>query len=510
MNRGGNHPATAEKPDGGDSAAPLEERRLSLGEVRRRAVTGAAVDVMRGFGVRLLGLVGTLVLARLLTPHDFGIIAVGVTFVTFANFFADGGIGAGLIRRIDPPAQADLRALLAFQLGLSTALAVGISVVMLPFGEMGQVTALMMIALPLTALRAPGVIMLERQLSYRALALVEIVETILYYGSAIVLVIYGLGIWGLACASVVRALTGSIVLLLLVPSARLIPYPSWAKVRPLLRFGFQIQAVGVTNLLRDQGTNLVIAVVAGVSALGVWSIAFRIVQIPLVFLSSLWRVSYPGMSRLVAEEREVGETIERIVAVVAVFSGLMLAPLVAATPAWVPALLGDQWTEAVPVIPPACLHLMVIGPISVALIGYLWALGEASAVLRATVVGIPLMAAVMIPLLFVIGAPAVGFGWLASAIGEATVLILAARKHAEFSIKPHLFPPTILAVLAASIGWFVSSEAGTTLIGGAAGGAFAVAVYILGLWIWHRSDLIDSVHLSVRGLRNALRTSAVT
>src|SRR5512132_268668 len=114
MNRVGNHPATAEKPDCDDSAAPLEERRLSLGEVRRRAVTGAAVDVMRGFGVRLLGLVGTLVLARLLTPHDFGIIAVGVTFVTFANFFADGGIGAGLIRRIDPPAQADLRALLAF------------------------------------------------------------------------------------------------------------------------------------------------------------------------------------------------------------------------------------------------------------------------------------------------------------------------------------------------------------------------------------------------------------
>ena len=83
-------------------------------------------------------------------------------------------------------------------------------------------------------------------------------------------------------------------------------------------------------------------------------------------------------------------------------------------------------------IPPASLHLMVIGPISVAVMGYLFAVGDASAVLRSTLVGFPLMFAVMIPLLMVIGVPAVGYGWLAWGIGEGTVLVLSARKHIQF------------------------------------------------------------------------------
>ena len=67
-------------------------------------------------GVRIVRAVGTLILARLLTPYDFGVIAFGATLVVFANFLADGGIGAGLVRRIKPPERRELRALLGFQL----------------------------------------------------------------------------------------------------------------------------------------------------------------------------------------------------------------------------------------------------------------------------------------------------------------------------------------------------------------------------------------------------------
>ena len=68
--------------------------------------------------MKCLGLVGLLVLARMLSPTDFGVVAFGTTFVTFANFLADGGIGNALIRRVEPPERADLKALLGFQLRL--------------------------------------------------------------------------------------------------------------------------------------------------------------------------------------------------------------------------------------------------------------------------------------------------------------------------------------------------------------------------------------------------------
>ena len=60
---------------------------------------------------------------------------------------------------------------------------------------------------------------------------------------------------------------------------------------------------------------------AGVPALGVWNVANRILQVPFLLLSSLWRVSFPGMSRLVEARENVGQTIQRVVAMVAVAAG---------------------------------------------------------------------------------------------------------------------------------------------------------------------------------------------
>jgi O-antigen/teichoic acid export membrane protein len=500
---------TAEATRSDSRAAASAHEELSVQEVRQRAVTGAAVDMLRGFGVRFIALIGTLVLARLLTPYDFGAIAIGTIFVTVGQFLADGGIGVGLIRRVDPPARADLRALLGFQLGFSTALAaVVIAVMLVFFGELGQVTAIMMIGLPLTAMRAPCVVVLERQLRYKPLALSDLVETVGYYALAIALVSVGWGVWGLASAGVVRALIGTTVLLSLVPSARVFPSLSWARIHPLLKFGMQFQAVGIVNWLRDLGTNAAIAILGGVSALGIWSVAYRILQIPLVFLMSVWRVSFPAMSKLVAAGENVGPTLERALAVTAVLSGVILAPLVAATPAWVPSLLGTQWDDAVAVIPPASLHLMVIGPISVAVMGYLFAVGDASAVLRSTLIAFPLMFVVMLPLLPEIGAAAVGYGWIAWGIGEGTVLVVSARKHADFRIGPSLLPPTLCAVAGASLGWFVADKVGMTVAGGLAGALLAFAVYLLSLWVVHRSCLLDAIRLSVRGARHVLKTPA--
>ncbi len=159
------------------------------------------------------------------------------------------------------------------------------------------------------------------------------------------------------------------------------------------------------------------------------------------------------------------------------------------------------------VIPPASLHLMIVGPLSVALIGFLWAVGDASAVLRATLVGLPLMAIVMIPLLITIGVSAVGFGWLAFGVGEGTVLIRSARRHAEFRIRPGLVPPTIAAVGEPRRAGWSSSAVGTTFLGGMVGALLATAMYLLALWVWHRRSLLDVLQLGLRGLRQAFATS---
>jgi O-antigen/teichoic acid export membrane protein len=482
--------------------------QLTTTDVRRRAVIGAVVDALRGIGIRVVGLLGTAVTARLLTPYDFGLVAFGATILTFGSFLSDGGVGTALIRRPEPPAKSELQALLAFQLGLNVLLVAVTTIVMLPFGLLGEVTTVVVFSLPFGALRAPSYIIYERRLNYRPMAIVELVETSAYYVWAIVTISMGWGVWGLATAAVVRAVLGSTLLLVFLPEGRVLPVPSFTKIRALLGFGFRYQAVGLLQLLRDQGVNVAVALVGGVAVLGLWSVAWRILQIPYSFFVALWRVSFPGMSRLVAAGEDVSNTIERVIALVAIGTGVLVAPLAASASAWVHVLIGAKWAGAASAIPPSCLAMVFGVPISVALAGYLWAIGAASIPLRATLVGIPAMAVILLPLLPLIGVVAVGLAYIASALVESVFFVYGARRTVSFKIGNRLAIPVFLATVSASCGWLVARWIGPDLAGGLASSAVAVGVYLGGLAVFHRADLIDAITLVARGLRGSIALPA--
>ena len=476
--------------------------------MRHRAVTGAVVDALRGIGVRLVGLVGTLVTARLLAPYDFGLVAIGATVLIFASLLDDGGIGTALIRRPEPPMKAELQALVAFQFGLELLLVVAIALVMLPFGVLGRVTTVMVASLPLSAFRAPAAILYERRLDYRPLAIVNIVETTVYYVWAITMICMGWGVWGLATAVPVRGLAGLGLLLWFQPQGRISPRPSWKKVRGLLGFGIRYQAVGLLEMLRDQGVNIAIACFGGVALLGLWGVAWRIIQMPVSLFAALWRVSFPGMSRLVANKEELGSTIERVIALVAIGTGVLVVPLAASASAWIHVLIGAQWSNAASAIPPACCAMMFGVPISVALAGYLWAIGAASAPLRATAVGIPATLLLLVPLLPVLGVAAAGIAYIASALVECVYFVSAARRTTTFRIGTRLAIPVVLAIVSASCGWIVARSIGPDLAGALSSSAVAVGVFVGGLAAVHRADLADACTLVRRGSRGVFATPA--
>ena len=498
----------ATEDQGGTEDQGATDDQLSARDVRHRAVTGAVVDVMRAIGVRVVGVLGTLVVARLVTPYDLGLIAFGVTLVTFGDFLSDGGIGTALIRRPEPPTKSELQALVAFQLGLDLILVIGVGLVMLPLGLIGDVTTIIVASLPLGAFRVSSSILYERQLNYRPMAVVEVVETSVYYVWAIATIGIGWGVLGLASAFVVRELVGSTLLLILLPEGRVAPVPSWTKVRALLGFGIRYQAVALGHMLRDQGVNLALATFGGVATLGLWSVAWRILQIPISLFAALWRVSFPGMSRLVTAKEDMGSTIERVIALVAIGTGLLVAPLAASAWAWIYVLIGPQWATAASAIPPACFAMMFGVPISVALSGYLWAIGSASVPLRATFLGIPAVALVLIPLLPVIGVASAGFAYIASALVESLFFVYAGRRTATFRLGTRLAIPVLLGTVSALCGWLVARWIGPNVLGALASSAVAMGIFVGGLAAVHRTDLADAWTLIARGLRGAVASPA--
>ena len=481
---------------------------MTTKEVKRRAVVGAVVDAMRAGIVRLLGVAGTVVIARLVGAYDLGLIAVGTTMFAFASFLDDGGVGITLLRREEPPTKAEYQALLAFQLAVDTLIVVMVGLVMLPFGEMGRVTTIIACALPLGAFRAVAYIIFERQLSYKPMAMAEIVDTVVYYTWSIVTVSLGWGVWGLATAFVARELTGTLFILAVLPEGRMLPVPSWAKVRPLLRFGLQVQAVGLLHLMRDQGVNIVIGIVGGISVLGLWSVAWKVIQLPVSLIQALWRVSTPGMARLVAAGEDVGETIERVIALTAIGVGVLVVPLAASAGAWIYVLMGPKWEAAAAAIPPACFGMTFAVPISVALTGYLWAIGNSSTPMRATAIGVPVTLIVVAALEPVIGLAGVGIAYIANMVVESVIFVIAGRTTTSFALGGRLAVPVLLAFLAGACGLLVEHLVGRNLAGAFASASCSLGVFLCGLGLVHRVYLIDAWRLLGRGLRGAAASPA--
>ena len=195
----------------GSSTTP-QPRPESAATIRDRGAAGAVLLTIRAAGAQAVAFIGMLVLAHLLSPTTLGMVAFGTTIVTIGNFFADGGLGAALIRRGDHPTVDELRALLAVQLILAFVIALGVAVVGFQAGTTGAVTAIMAWSLPLLALRAPHAIALERALDYRPIAATEFAESLVFYGWAIAMVAAGWGVWGMASAAIARAVTGSVLM----------------------------------------------------------------------------------------------------------------------------------------------------------------------------------------------------------------------------------------------------------------------------------------------------------
>jgi len=477
---------------------------LSRSELKRRTSAGVFITASWGLVNLVVGFAGNLVIARMLLPRDFGLVAIGTTLMMFAIAVSEGGLGSGLIRRPEPPTSAELSTVLGLQFVLTGALGAGIAAAAFPFGEAGKIAAIMIAALPLTASQMPGRVVLARSMLYRRLAIVDVSALITYYAWAIAGVAAGFGVWALATASVARALTGSATMCRVSGLGFLRPRLRGARALwPLVRFGIRFQGVSMTMVVRDQTLNASTAAIAGVATLGVWSFVTRLMQVPLLFFESIWRVSFPAMSQILASKEDPAPTIERSVGVSAAGAGAMLATFAAAAPELVPFMFGGQWRSAGAVVPWACLALLVAGPISVSTVGYLYAAGEPGAVLQASLAYAAIWVGGGLALLPVVGLRGLGIGWLLGSLADAFLLARATVRLSAARFARPLVAPVAVAVASGAAGWLVTTSS-HGFGAGCAGGGIALGLDLVGLMLVRRALLVETVRLASRAVLAAV------
>jgi O-antigen/teichoic acid export membrane protein len=453
--------------------------------------------------VVLFGVGANIVLARLLVPRDFGLVALGSVLLVFGNQLANGGVGAALIRREREPTRRELEAVSAAQLALTGVLVLAVAAVAAPLGRDGLVVAAMVATLPITVLRTPSVVVLERRLRYRAIATADIVEALAFYASSLTAVGLGMGVWGIAVGMYVRAISGTAVMARIGPCGLVRPRWSWAIVRPLAAFGVKFQALSAVAILREQGLNVGVAAVAGVATLGIWNLVWRILQVPFMLFGTVTRVAYPAISALLAAGEDPRPVIERGVATLAVATGLFLTLIGGFAPA-LPELVGPGWEDVPETLLWSSMALALGGPVAVVSLGYLTAADAIGTALRGGLAGAAAWFAVAIPLVTEIGAPGVGIGWIAGATLNTSIVARRTAAGTGARIVRNVAAPVLLTLAGIGAGWALAHEAGESVLAGLLGIAAGELVLIGGLAVVRRRLLRETSDL----LRGALRSTA--
>ena len=343
-------------------------------ELRRRATAGLVYITSSGAVGLFTGFVGNLILARLLTPEDFGAVALGLTIVLLASVVGDGGLVAGLIRRKSAPARDELRTLAGILLLTTIFISLVLAAIALQFGTNGAIAAVMLASFPISALQAPGRVVLTRNLVFRRIAVIDVIASISFYVWAIPCALGGMGAWAMATGVVVRSAVSAGLFLAAEGIAWFPPRLAGARAMlPTIRFGIKFQLSYIAHVTTNQTFNAGAGLILGVGALGFWTLTSRLMQLPLVLFQSVWHVSFPAMSHVLAAGRDPVSILERSARMMAVVSVLTIAPFAAAAPGLIPVLFGEQWNNSGVLLPLSCLGLLLVGPVNAAALGYLYA-----------------------------------------------------------------------------------------------------------------------------------------
>ena len=483
---------------------PDHTPELTRAEVRTRASAGIFFRVSSGVLALLIGFFGNLVLARMLTPEDFGLVAIGATVILVASALAEGGLASGLIRRPDPPTRDELRTLSGIQLAFTLPASLVGALLASQLGTAGLVTAIMLCSVPLSAFQAPGRVILNRRLLYSRVAIVDLAASCAYYAWAITGAAIGYGVWAMATGTVVRALVSSLAFAIGSPFGFITPTLHRAReFGEIIRFGLKFQAGWITVVVREQLLVATTAIIGGVATLGLWSLARRLIELPTTLLDSINTVTYPTMSHLLGRQDNPRPLIEKTTRYSAITLAVFLSAFAASSIGLVPFAFGEQWSEAAWAIPPACLGLAFAAPTGAGATGFLFASGVPGRYVWITIVYSSVWILTTAALLPFLGVAAVGTGWIAGGIVEAVLLDRVVHELSQARLLRQAAWPIVSGTLGGVAGLAVALPLSHPLLQGLAGGLVATAVTVAALGVSCREDLLDVVRALAGTMRDA-------
>lgn len=443
----------------------------SAHDLARRARLGVIALAIRTVVAQLAIFGGDVALARLLEPGDYGTFGIVRFALSFFVLFGDVGLGGALIRQKEKPTEEQLSTVFFVQVGLAVGLVVliaaGAPLIGRVWHGLPPSTPWLMRALAIdlvfTAFRIVPSILMERNLEFGKLAVVEVVVQLSFYVVAVATAAFGLRVWALAAGVLAQAIVSLITIYRVRPwRPRL--YFNRELVKPLLRYGLPFQAKNLVGMANGAVTPLYAGALLGSTTLGLINWAQSTAYWPMKLVEIMARVDFPLYSRLQDDKKVFAATLGRSIQLCAVATLGFVALMLGIGPCIVGVVYGAKWMPALPFlyIFAAAFSLGFLAPVVGAAFD---AVGRPGVFFRLSIFWTALNWVVVLYTTPRWGA--VGFvgGYVVHMIvGNLIVVVLARRLLPEANLWPRLRASILAAIATTAVGHFlVKPWAGTRL-----------------------------------------------
>lgn len=376
---------------------------LKSNNLKHKAVSGVIWTSIQRFLSLFIQFISGIVLARLLSPDDYGCIGMLMVFTLLANTIVDGGFSSALIQKKEPT-QEDYSTIFFWNVGFA------VCIYMLLFAAAPYIAEFYNISLLCPVLRVQGITviigamqtvqvnMLNKQFRFKKISIVTLVTSIISLGVTIILAYRGFGVWALVAQN---------ILVVFIPT---IIYWATNKWKPSLIFSLrsfkELFSFGVYMFLTSLMTTLVKNVQSlligrfyNASTLGYFSKAAQTEKLASTSISQVMgQVTYPLYAEMQDDKARLGYAIKRITVVLAfVTFPLMMMLILVAKPLFI-LLYSEKWIESVPYFQALCISGMAlclhsVNGQAIAAIGkskamFIWSIIKQSIALLLLVVGL--------------------------------------------------------------------------------------------------------------------------
>ena len=333
----------------------MSSEELERVSIRRKSVRGLFWSAAQSWGNQLVTLAVFIVLARLLSPANFGLVAMAKVFLSFVWIFLDQGLSMAIIQRRELE-----------QSHLSTAfwanLAVGIALTGLAMLSAGLVAALfgepeltaivrwLSILFLLSSLNAVQQALLKRHFDYKLLAVRNLASVAVGGIVGVTMAMMGYGVWSLVGQQLANRVV-QVLLLWTVSDWRPTFEFSTRHFRDLFNFGANIIGINFTEFFSRNADKFIIGQMLGPVALGYYTIAYKLLQTLTRLVTSVaGPVAFSSFSALQTEIERVRRVFYAATQLTALVTMPMFVGLAVIAPQVVVLVFGDQWEPSTPAV----------------------------------------------------------------------------------------------------------------------------------------------------------------